>query len=462
MVFYMPGDGTPPALEAGGALGKQDDLTPARIVEELDKYIIGQEDAKRAVAVALRNRWRRRQLPAEQSEEVLPKNILMIGPTGVGKTEIARRLARLVGSPFLKIEATKYTEVGYVGRDVESMIRDLLELAVELVRRERRRDVAAAAVRAVEDRLLELLAGPRETAGDGRAWVEAREDMRARLRSGELEERTVEVDLPEVEKPAFRIAGGPGMDEMEVKIGEMLPGFLGQRTKKSRVSVREARGILQREEEDRRLDEATIVRDAIDRVEQTGIVFIDELDKVAGGGSASGPDVSRQGVQRDLLPLVEGTIVQTKRGPVRTDHILFIAAGAFHIAKPSDLLPELQGRFPIRVELQRLTREDLLRILTVPKNALVRQYQSLLAVDGVQIEFTDTALAEIAEIADRVNETVEDIGARRLATVLERLLGPILFEAPDARRGKIVIDAPEVRTALAALVARQDLARYAL
>jgi len=462
MVFYMPGSGGPPPLEPGGPLGRQDDLTPSQVVTELDAYIVGQRDAKRAVAVALRNRWRRKQLPPEQAEEVLPKNILMIGPTGVGKTEIARRLARLVGSPFLKVEATKYTEVGYVGRDVESMIRDLLELAIEMVRRERRREVAAAAVRATEDRLLELLAGPRAGAADGREWVEAREELRGRLRNGELEERTVELELPDEEKPAFRIAGGPGMDEMEVKLGEMLPGFLGKRTKRSRVSVREAREFLQREEEDRRLDETTLVKEAIERAEQTGIVFIDEIDKVAGSGSATGPDVSRQGVQRDLLPIVEGTIVQTKRGPVRTDHILFIAAGAFHAAKPSDLLPELQGRFPIRVELQRLTRQELYEILTVPKNALVRQYQSLLAVDGVELSFSDAALREIAEIADRVNEAVEDIGARRLATVLERLLGPLLFDAPDQRAGPALIDAPDVRAALSELVARQDLARFAL
>ncbi|MCU0230009.1 MAG: ATP-dependent protease ATPase subunit HslU, partial [Acidobacteria bacterium] len=338
----MPGGGGPPPLEPGGPLGRQDDLTPSQVVAELDAYIIGQAEAKRAVAIALRNRWRRKQLPPEQAEEVLPKNILMIGPTGVGKTEIARRLARLVGSPFLKVEATKYTEVGYVGRDVESMIRDLLELAIEMVRRERRREVASAAVRATEDRLLELLAGPRSEAADSRGWIDAREELRARLRAGELEERTIELELPDDEKPAFRIAGGPGMDEMEVKLGEMLPGFMGRRTKRARVSVREAREILQRQEEDRRLDEETLVKEAIERAEQTGIVFIDEIDKVAGGGSQSGPDVSRQGVQRDLLPIVEGTIVQTKRGPVRTDHILFIAAGAFHAAKPSDLLPELQ------------------------------------------------------------------------------------------------------------------------
>ena len=462
MVFYMPGGGGPPHLEPGGPLGRQDDLTPSQVVAELDAYIIGQSEAKRAVAVALRNRWRRKQLPPEQAEEVLPKNILMIGPTGVGKTEIARRLARLVGSPFLKVEATKYTEVGYVGRDVESMIRDLLELAVEMVRRERRREVAAAAVRATEDRLLELLAGPRGAGADGREWIEAREELRGRLRGGELEERMVELEVPDEEKPAFRIAGGPGMDEMEVKLGEMLPGFMGRRTRRTRVSVREARELLQREEEDRRLDEATLAKEAIERTEQTGIVFIDEIDKVAGGGSQTGPDVSRQGVQRDLLPIVEGTIVQTKRGPVRTDHILFIAAGAFHAAKPSDLLPELQGRFPIRVELQRLTREDLYRILTVPKNALVRQYQSLLAVDGVDLTFSDASLREIAELADRVNESVEDIGARRLATILERLLGPLLFDAPDRRRGPVAIDAPEVREALSGLAARQDLARFAL
>ncbi|MBP7146219.1 MAG: ATP-dependent protease ATPase subunit HslU [Acidobacteria bacterium] len=462
MVFYM-GPGQAPF---GGGEPGADNLTPRQVVAELDRYIVGQSAAKRAVAIALRNRWRRRQLPPALAEEVLPKNILMIGPTGVGKTEIARRLARLTGSPFLKVEATKYTEVGYVGRDCESMVRDLVEIAIEMVRRDRRREVAAAAARAVEDRLLEALAGPRAapaSADQAREWVGSREELRARLRDGELEDRVVDVEVAEDAPAAFRIAGGPGMDEIDVRLGDMMPGMFGQRTRRRRMTVAEARSVLQKDEEERRLDKEQLAREAIARAEQSGIIFIDEIDKVAGAGHAgAGPDVSRQGVQRDLLPIVEGTIVQTKHGPVRTDHVLFVAAGAFHIAKPSDLIPELQGRFPIRVELSRLKREDLVRILREPENSLVRQYQALLQVEGVELQITDDAVEAIASLADEVNELTEDIGARRLVTILERVLDPVLFDAPDEQRGAVVIDAAQVRRALGEVAARHDLARYVL
>ncbi|RMG43495.1 MAG: ATP-dependent protease ATPase subunit HslU [Acidobacteria bacterium] len=458
----MPG--RPERTRLGDALPAPgvDSLTPSQVVAELDRFIVGQEEAKRAVAIALRNRWRRRQLPPALAEEVLPKNILMIGSTGVGKTEIARRLARLTGSPFLKVEATKYTEVGYVGRDCESMVRDLVEVAIDQVRQQRRRDVAAAAQRAVEDRLLDALAAGR-ISGEGRERLEAREALRRRLRAGELEAEPVEIEVRAASPPAFKIAGAPGLEEIDIKLGEMMPGLFGPRTTRRRMSVAEARKALQREEEDRRLDAEEIAAEAIRRVEETGILFIDELDKIAGPDAGShGPDVSRQGVQRDLLPIVEGTIVQTKHGPVRTDHILFIAAGAFHVSKPSDLIPELQGRFPIRVELQRLTREDFERILLEPENSLIRQYQALLEVDGVELSFTREAIAEIARLADEINRQTEDIGARRLATVLERLLEPKLFDAPDRLQGRCEIDADTVRQALQDVVAKTDLARYVL
>ena len=462
MVFYMPDSSHRSPLEGMSVSARADAMTPSEVVTELDRYIVGQGQAKRAVAVALRNRWRRRQLPERVAEEVLPKNILMIGPTGVGKTEIARRLSRMTGSPFLKIEATKYTEVGYVGRDCESMVRDLVEIAIEIIRGERRRDVHAAATRAVEDRLLEALAAE-QGAGEGRSRIEAREELRRRLREGELEEQTVTIRVPDESTAAFRIAGAPGMDEIDVRLGDMLPGMFGRREKERRVKVAEARRILQRLEEDARLDREAIEKEAIRRVEQNGILFIDELDKVAApGGQTAGPDVSRQGVQRDLLPIVEGTIVQTKHGPVRTDHILFIAAGAFHVARPSDLIPELQGRFPIRVELDPLGRAEFVRILTEPENSLIRQYQALLAVDGVELEITADAIEEIAAIADRANAQMENIGARRLTTVLERLLEPILFDAPDRARGAVRVDAARVREALAEVVEKDDLARYVL
>lgn len=467
MVFYMPGGGTPPPLEPLQVSPHGDALTPARTVRELDRYIVGQAAAKRAVAVALRNRWRRRQLAAALSEEVTPKNILMIGPTGVGKTEIARRLARLTGSPLLKVEATKYTEVGYVGRDCESMVRDLVEVALAQVRREKQREVAAAAQRAVEDRLLDALLAAREsnaTLVESQAQrVTAREGLRAQMRAGELETRMIEVDLKAESPPAFRIGGMQGSEEIDVRLGEMMPGMFGGRTKQRRVAVAEARTLLQREEEEKRLDPEELAKLAVERAETSGIIFIDEIDKIASpSASGHGPDVSRQGVQRDLLPIVEGTTVNTKHGVVRTDHVLFIAAGAFHAAKPSDLIPELQGRFPIRVELQRLSREDLLRILTEPEASIIRQYQALLAVDGVTLSLSDGAISEIATLADELNRSVEDIGARRLSTILERLLEPLLFAAPESVSGAVMIDEAEVRRIFGDAVHRQDLARYAL
>ncbi len=465
MVFYMPGRSEKSPLSVGTPHRHGDAMTPSEVVAELDRFIVGQDAAKRAVAIALRNRWRRRQLPAELAEDVQPKNILMIGPTGVGKTEIGRRLARLTGSPFLKIEATKYTEVGYVGRDCESMVRDLLEIAVEMVRAEKRRDVHVAASRAVEDRILDALATKQSAADGGRSRIEAREELRAKLRAGELDAESIALEVPEEAGPAFRIAGAPGMDEIDVKLGDMLPGFGAKRTRTKQMRVDEARRTLQRNEEDARLDEEALTREAIRRTEETGIIFLDELDKVAvphGAAGSAGPDVSRQGVQRDLLPIVEGTIVQTKRGPVRTDHVLFIAAGAFHVSKPSDLIPELQGRFPIRVELQALTRHDLERILREPESSLIKQYEALLAVDGVRLDVTPDAIAEIAALADLANQEMENIGARRLATVLERLLEVLLFDAPERARGDVVIDGAQVREVLAGIVKREDLARYVL
>jgi ATP-dependent HslUV protease ATP-binding subunit HslU len=465
MVFYMPGPSGEPKLPVSRTT--RNDLTPMQVVAELDRYIVGQDDAKRAVAVALRNRWRRRQLPDTLADEIVPKNILMMGPTGVGKTEIARRLARLTGSPFLKIEATKYTEVGYVGRDCESMIRDLLEIAVDLVRNERRRDVQASAARGVEERLVEAImeaqASSRSSIEDARSRAETRESIRKRLRDGELENETVSIEVPDESSAAFRIAGAPGMDEINVSLGDMLPGFAGRKTKDRKVKVSEARTLLQRQEEDARLDEDAINREALRRTESDGIVFVDELDKVAvPSGEGRGPDVSRQGVQRDLLPIVEGTIVQTKRGAVRTDHILFIGAGAFHVAKPSDLIPELQGRFPIRVELTSLTRDDFVRILTEPESSMIRQYAALLSVDGVSLEITNDAVEEIASIADAANSEMENIGARRLSTVLERLLEPLLYDAPDHASGEVRIDGARVQDALGDVVKRQDLARFVL
>jgi len=441
-------------------------LTPRRIVEELDKYIIGQHRAKRAVAIALRNRWRRQKLPPELRDEVLPKNILMIGPTGVGKTGIARRLAKLAKAPFLKVEASKFTEVGYVGRDVESMVRDLTEIAINMVKKEHMEKVKNKARQLAEERLLDLLL-PRPTGfrvaekDDGERYTETREKLRQQLREGKFDERYVDIEVKEKVVP-FGVISGVGLEEIEIQMREMLSSFFPDKPKRRKVKVREAIEILTQEEADKLIDIEKVTKEAIKRTEQTGIIFIDEIDKIASRDSAHGPDVSREGVQRDLLPIVEGTTVNTKHGPVRTEHILFIAAGAFHIAKPSDLIPELQGRFPIRVELDPLDKEDFVRILTEPDNALIKQYTALLSTEGVEIEFTEDAIDEIATIAFTVNERTENIGARRLHTVLEKLLEDISFEAPEKKGQHITIDRVYVRERLSDIVKDEDLSRYIL
>jgi len=446
-----------------------DRLTPRQIVAELDKYIIGQHDAKRAVAIALRNRWRRQKLPAQLRDEVAPKNIIMIGPTGVGKTEIARRLARLAEAPFIKVEASKYTEVGYVGRDVESMIRDLVELAVNMVRGEKTRRVEERARELAEERLLDLLLPSSRVGAFGQTAApesgtahETREKLRQRLREGALDDRTVEVEVANRGLPMVEVLGGQGMEELQENLKEMLGNILPQRTKRRKVKIKEAHRILMQEEADKLVEKEEVVSEAIARVENSGIVFLDEVDKIAGRERAHGPDVSREGVQRDLLPIVEGCTVNTKYGLVRTDHILFIAAGAFHVSKPSDLIPEMQGRFPLRVELQSLTREDFVRILTEPENALTKQYTALLATEGVDLEFLRDAIEEIAAIATAVNQATENIGARRLYTIMERLLDEISFEAPHMAGVKVAIDAEHVRRKLASIVKDQDLSRYIL
>ncbi|HTX53697.1 MAG TPA: ATP-dependent protease ATPase subunit HslU [Candidatus Baltobacteraceae bacterium] len=446
-----------------------DRLTPRQIVAELDKYIIGQHQAKRAVAIALRNRWRRQRLPPELRDEVAPKNIIMIGPTGVGKTEIARRLARLAEAPFIKVEASKYTEVGYVGRDVESMIRDLVELAVNLVRSERTRGVEVRAKEMAEERLLDLLlptprgVGGLGSAADSGAGQETREKLRARLADGSLDDRLVELEVAQRSLPMIDLMGGQGMEEMQENLKEMLGNLLPSRTRRRKVKVSEARRILMQEEADKLVDKEEVTSEAIRRVENSGIVFLDEIDKVAGReGGARGPDVSREGVQRDLLPIVEGSTVSTKHGPVRTDHILFIAAGAFHVSKPSDLIPELQGRFPLRVELASLTRQDFVRILTEPENALTKQYTALLATEQVELHFTPDAIEEIAAFASTVNQQAENIGARRLYTIMERLLDEVSFEAPHMAGVRVEVSGAMVRERLASIVTNQDLSRYIL
>jgi ATP-dependent HslUV protease ATP-binding subunit HslU len=444
-----------------------DRLTPRQIVAELDKYIIGQHDAKRAVAIALRNRWRRQRLPAALRDEVAPKNIIMIGPTGVGKTEIARRLARLAEAPFIKVEASKYTEVGYVGRDVESMIRDLVELAINMVRGEKTRAVEERARELAEERLLDLLLPPSRPVAfgvtpEGGAAQETREKLRARLRDGALDDRTVEIEVAQRTLPMIDLMGGHGMEEMQENLKEMLGNLMPQRTRRRKVKVNEARRILTQEEADKLVDKEEVTSEAIARVENSGIVFLDEVDKIAGRESAHGPDVSREGVQRDLLPIVEGSTVNTKHGLVRTDHILFIAAGAFHVAKPSDLIPELQGRFPLRVELTSLTERDFVRILTEPENALTKQYTALLATEGVDLVFTPDAIEAIARIATTVNEATENIGARRLYTIMERLLDDVSFEAPHMEGVRVEITAQQVERQLTSIVTNQDLSRYIL
>src|SRR2546421_3117611 len=470
MAIYLPGT----AEEEQVTL---DDLTPREIVSELDKHVIGQKDAKRAVAIALRNRMRRQKLPEDMADEGIPKNIIMIGPTGVGKTEIARRLAKLANSPFLKVEASKFTEVGYVGRDVESMIRDLVEIAIENVREEKLEDVSDKAELNAEERLLDILltpTAPRPTdtsAGgvvlDGTTAVtesqsRTREKLRQQLREGKLDDRMVEIDVRERNFPSFEIISNQGVEEMDVNIKDMLPNLFGQRTKKRKLKVNEAFEYLIQEEEQRLIDMDQVTRIAIDRVEDSGIVFLDEIDKIAGRESGHGPDVSREGVQRDILPIVEGTTVNSRYGMVRTDHILFIAAGAFHVSKPSDLIPELQGRFPIRVELESLTVEDFRRILTEPKNSLVTQYKALLETEGIELEFTPDAIDAVAQFAGRVNEQTEDIGARRLHTIMEKVLDEISFNAPDLEPKRQVIDAAYVARTLTEIVKDQDLSRYIL
>ena len=467
MVIYLPG-----AVE--GEEVPLDELTPRQIVSELDKHVVGQKAAKRAVAIALRNRIRRQKLPPEMAEEIMPKNIIMIGATGVGKTEIARRLSKLSNSPFLKVEASKFTEVGYVGRDVESMIRDLVEIAIDMVREEKLDDVADKAEQNTEERILDLLLPPNPAAvGKGSSSPEeidkaqetfqkTREKLRQQLRDGKLDERSVEVEVRERNFPSFEIISNSGVEEMDINVKDMLPGLFGQKTKKRKMKISEAIDYLVQEEEQKLIDMDQVTRIAIERVEQNGIIFLDEIDKIAGRESGHGPDVSREGVQRDILPIVEGTTVNTRYGMVGTDHILFIAAGAFHVSKPSDLIPELQGRFPIRVELESLTIEDFVRILREPKNALVTQYVGLMETEGIKLSFTDDAVLEIAKFAALVNERTENIGARRLHTIMERLLDEISFEGPDLKEKTQSIDSAYVKQMLESIVKDQDLSRYIL
>jgi ATP-dependent HslUV protease ATP-binding subunit HslU len=443
-------------------------MTPREIVSELDRYIVGQREAKRAVAIALRNRWRRQLVPEDLREEIAPKNIIMIGPTGVGKTEISRRLAKLAQAPFIKVEASKFTEVGYVGRDVESIIRDLTDLAVNMVKEEEKQKVEIRAREIAEERVLDLLLPPSPPANIDGESVDAarvqgtREKLKKMLREGKMDERFVEIEMTQAAMPMIEVLAPQGLEGMEFNLKEMFSNLLPKKTKKKTVKIPEAMEILTQEEASKLIDMDKVIGEAIRRVEQSGIVFLDEIDKIAGRESSHGPDVSREGVQRDLLPIVEGSTVNTKYGMVKTDHVLFIASGAFHSAKPSDLIPEFQGRFPIRVELSSLGKEDFIRILTEPKNALIKQYAALLETEGIHLEFRDDAIQEIAEIASEVNEKTENIGARRLHTVLERLLDEISFTAPEMPGKDVAIDAQYVRERLSPILKDEDLSRYIL
>jgi ATP-dependent HslUV protease ATP-binding subunit HslU len=447
---------------------KENELTPQEIVAELDKFIIGQQAAKRAVAIALRNRYRRLKLPPELADEIAPKNILMIGPTGVGKTEISRRLAKLTFSPFLKIEASKFTEVGYVGRDVESMIRDLVRISVDMVKQEKIEEIRDKARSNVEEKILDLLLPPmrrKDSAaveGEYAHFQETREKLRQQLRDGLLEERTVEVEIKEKIVPPFEVFSNAGVEEIGIHIQEIMPGLLGGRSKKRRVKIKEAREFMMEDEEKRLVDMDQVARLAIERVEHSGIIFLDEVDKIAGRETGHGPEVSREGVQRDLLPIIEGTTVNTRFGLVRTDHILFIGAGAFHVSKPADLIPELQGRFPIRVELTPLDRQDFIRILVEPENALIKQYRALMETEGVRVEFSRDAVEEIADVAEKVNEDSENIGARRLHTIMEKVMEEISFAAPDIKEKKIQINREYVQGQLRDILKDQDLRRFIL
>lgn len=445
----------------------EEELTPHKIVSELDKYIVGQGNAKKAVAIALRNRYRRRRLPPDMAEEIAPKNILMIGPTGVGKTEISRRLAKLTSSPFLKIEASKFTEVGYVGRDVESMIRDLVQIAVGMVKEEKMEEVRPKAARNAEEKLLDLLLPPpRKTNSEDheermKRFQDTREKLRRQLRDGLLDDRMVEIEVKEKFLSPFEIFSNAGVEEIGIHIQEMIPG-MGGKTKRRRVKVKEAREYLISDEQQRLIDMDQITQQAVEKVEHSGIIFLDEVDKISGREAGHGPEVSREGVQRDLLPIIEGTTVNTRSGLVRTDHILFIGAGAFHVTKPSDLIPELQGRFPIRVELSSLHKDEFIQILTEPQNALLKQYEALMGTEGVKVKFTEDAIEQIAAMAEKVNNMNENIGARRLHTIMEKVMEDISFDAPETGRKEIVIDKQFVQEHLRDIIEDQDLSRFIL